>query len=279
MDLEKETKEQNRKDRKERDAQSYRGKPGGKLRGRPNDSEETRISKTLSWILRHGSQSEGLAMRPDGYVQVEHLLRLPKMKSLDFAMLQTMVEKDAKKRYNLVSEIDVSTETERWWIRANQGHSMKSVKLDLKSVNSLADIPTGIAVHGTTRRAWESISEQGLSKMSRNHIHLAQGVPGDGVISMRKSSQILIYIDVQKALDDGVKFYLSDNAVVLTEGDAAGYLRPQYFSRVETPDHKSIPGWEGTPETLEKIQKERIAVDTTEGMTTGLEQKAHALVL
>ena len=54
------------------------GKSGGsaKLRGLPKDSHDVRISKTLSWILRHGSQSEGLAMRPDGYVRVDELVSL-----------------------------------------------------------------------------------------------------------------------------------------------------------------------------------------------------------
>ena len=50
---------------------------GGKpLRGRPNDSPEVRLSKTLSWILRHGAKSERLYMRPDGYVRVSDLVRL-----------------------------------------------------------------------------------------------------------------------------------------------------------------------------------------------------------
>ena len=50
---------------------------------------------------------------------------------------------------------------------------------------------------------------------------------------MRNSTQILIFIDVQKALEAGIKFELSDNGIVLTEGDERGYLKPEYFSRVE----------------------------------------------
>lgn len=74
----------------------------------------------------------------------------------------------------------------------------------------------------------------GLSKMKRNHIHLAQGVPGEGVISgMRTSSQVLIFINLQKALDAGIKFFLSNNGVILTEGDDEGFLRPEFFERVE----------------------------------------------
>ena len=38
--------------------------------------------------------------------------------------------------------------------------------------------------HGTNFEAWNSIAKAGLSKMKRNHIHLAQNVPGEsGVIS------------------------------------------------------------------------------------------------
>lgn len=44
------------------------------LRGRPRDQEDVRISKTLSWLLRHGAKSEGLGMRPDGYVRVQDLV-------------------------------------------------------------------------------------------------------------------------------------------------------------------------------------------------------------
>ena len=99
--------------------------------------------------------------------------------------------------------------------------------------------------------------------MTRNHIHLAQGVPGTSVVSgmsylyckvprlpstvgMRNSSQILIFIDLQKALDAGLQFHLSDNGVVLTEGDENGYLSPQFFQRVEYTNRVPIPGWEGS---------------------------------
>lgn len=55
---------------------------------------------------------------------------------------------------------------------------------------------------------------------------------------MRTSSPVLIFIDVQRALDDGIKFFLSENGVVLTEGNERGYLETRYFQRVETSDGK-----------------------------------------
>ena len=49
-------------------------KKGPRLRGSPRDEEDVRISKTLSWVLRHGAKTEGVAMRADGYVRVRDLV-------------------------------------------------------------------------------------------------------------------------------------------------------------------------------------------------------------
>ncbi|KAH9940894.1 KptA family-domain-containing protein [Epithele typhae] len=259
-----EEQQQRKQDKKERKQQPRRegtaggGKGGGgsKLRGLPKDSHEVRISKTLSWVLRHGAKSENLKMRSDGYARVDDLLALPKMHELDLASLEHIVQKDAKGRYSLVEEIDPLSGQSTRWIRANQGHSIAAVVIDLEPIPSHASIPTGVAVHGTSKRAWEFIKEQGLSRMKRNHIHLAQGVPGSGVISgMRNTSQIFVFIDVQKAINAGIAFYISDNGVILSAGDEQGFLKPDFFSRVETADRKPLPGWdapEGVPQDPSK---------------------------
>lgn len=50
---------------------------------------------------------------------------------------------------------------------------------------------------------------------------------------MRANSQVLIYIDVPKAMASGLKFELSANGVVLTTGDEKGFITPEFFERVE----------------------------------------------
>ncbi len=78
------------------------------------------------------------------------------------------------------------------------------------------------------------VEKHGIHRMSRNHIHCARQVTENGVISgIRKASRILIYINVKRLLDDGIKLYLSKSGVVLTPGDQDGYLKPNYFHRVE----------------------------------------------
>jgi hypothetical protein len=53
---------------------------------------------------------------------------------------------------------------------------------------------------------------------------------------MRKSSQVLIYIDVSKAMAAGLKFSFSANNVVLTAGNEDGFIKPDLFSKVEAAD-------------------------------------------
>lgn len=56
--------------------QSSAPKPPKNARGRPTDDPDTRWSKTLSYILRHGAAKEGLKLRSDGFVRVEDLVSL-----------------------------------------------------------------------------------------------------------------------------------------------------------------------------------------------------------
>ncbi|CAE6468429.1 unnamed protein product [Rhizoctonia solani] len=234
-------------------------------RDRRNESVEIRNSKTLSYILRHGAAKEHLTIRSDGYVRVSDLLARPKLRELDLPGLLKIVSTDQKQRYQLgvqsgsddpnapilpVTPGQATDPTTSLWIRANQGHTLKVADLETKPITDPSEVPC--AVHGTNLKAWESIKEQGLSRMNRNHIHLASGRPGaSGVISgMRNSSQILIFIDVAAAMAAGISFHLSANGVILTPGDSNGLIPPGVFSSVE---RKVDAGWENIPLTREAV--------------------------
>lgn len=144
------------------------------------------------------------------------------------------MEKSDKKRFT-ITRIEGKE-----FIRANQGHSISVPDLELTRIASAADVPKsetsteGVVVHGTNTRAWKDIKKEGLSKMGRNHVHFAIGTPGEShVISgMRSTCQVLIYVDIDKAIADGIDFFLSDNHVVLSAGDKDGYIAPKYFKAV-----------------------------------------------
>eukprot|EP00522_Entomoneis_paludosa_P008414 CAMPEP_0172461998 /NCGR_PEP_ID=MMETSP1065-20121228/42399_1 /TAXON_ID=265537 /ORGANISM="Amphiprora paludosa, Strain CCMP125" /LENGTH=301 /DNA_ID=CAMNT_0013217521 /DNA_START=65 /DNA_END=970 /DNA_ORIENTATION=- len=116
-----------------------------------------------------------------------------------------------------------------WCIRANQGHSLEGINPEflLQEIpnDELAAMPT--IVHGTYFEAWRQIQDSGfLSRMNRTHIHCAAGLLNSTnekgevtVISgMRASCQVHIYISGAHCAKQGIRFFRSDNGVLLTAG-------------------------------------------------------------
>ncbi|XP_030594692.1 tRNA 2'-phosphotransferase 1 [Archocentrus centrarchus] len=207
---------------------SVRGR--GRRRHRGREDRDVCLSKSMSYALRHGASQMGLQMGTDGFLFVEDLLAHPQFRSYSLEDIERVVATNDKQRFKLRSH----PADGRLQIRANQGHSVQVADLELKRlVLGSPDCPAE-AVHGSYLRNWSSIQQQGLSRMKRTHIHLARGLPGeDGVISgMRKDCDLAVFIDVPKALADGIEFFWSENDVLLTAGDAEGKIQPKYFSRV-----------------------------------------------
>lgn len=207
-----------------------RGKRGRGRRGhRGGEDRDVRLSKSMSYALRHGASQMGLQMGTDGFLFVEDLLAHPQFHSYSLEDVERVVATNDKQRFKLCTH----PEDGRLQIRANQGHSVQVVDLELKPVMAGSPDCPAEAVHGSYLRNWSSIQQQGLSRMKRTHIHLARGLPGeDAIISgMRKDCDLAVFIDVPKALADGIKFFWSENDVLLTAGDAEGKIQPKYFSR------------------------------------------------
>jgi 2'-phosphotransferase len=90
--------------------------------------------------------------------------------------------------------------------------------------------PADYCVHGTTAKAVNLIMQNGLSRMSRSHIHFAAS--NKAISGFRTSSEFLIHIDMAKAMADGIQFYKSTNGVILTPGDSDGKLDPKYITHI-----------------------------------------------
>eukprot|EP00939_MAST-03C_sp_MAST-3C-sp1_P003313 g3313.t1 len=187
----------------------------------------------MSWALRHGLVKLKLDVRKDGYVRLAELLKKYNVLSkMSVENVRTIVRECPKQRFSLAF-FDGEE-----YIRANQGHTVKGLVDDEKLLVPVTSrtVPK-ICLHGTYREAWTNIEASGgLSRMKRNHIHFAKGFPGSsGVISgMRKTCEIFIYVNVARCLADGIKFYESANAVLLSPGNSIGFIPLKYFDKVVT---------------------------------------------
>ena len=187
----------------------------------------TTLSKALSTLLRHKAVTDGVTITSDGWVTVSDALRWVKKRHRGFTEedVVQMVAGNDKQRFSLRTRDDGCTE-----IRANQGHSMPEIAVDMTEL-TLATAPP-LALHGTYQRSWETIRTMGLSKMGRQHVHMARDLPGEsGVISgMRASCQVLVYVDVHAAIQAGMRFFESANGVLLTDG-FGGVVPPRFITR------------------------------------------------
>lgn len=217
-----------------RGGSSSGGGSGGGCGGGGKDKIDA-LGRLLTRILRHMASELNLNMRSDGYVKVNDLLKLNlktfaniPLRSHTVDEIREAVRKDNKQRFSLLEE------NGELLIRANQGHTITEVESErlLKAILSADEIP--VCVHGTYRKNLESILESGLKRMKRLHVHFSCGLPMDGeVISgMRRDVNVLIFLDVRKALEEGMKLYISDNKVILTEG-FDGIVPVKYFEKIE----------------------------------------------
>ena len=192
---------------------------------------QVKISKAMSYLLRHGAAEAGLQIRPDGYVVLTSLLEHTSLSGCTVGDAVAVVSSNDKQRFSLYTD----SATGILWIRANQGHTLRAVQDSelLTKITDPKDAP--VCIHGTYYKVLPLILQSGLSRMKRNHIHFAPGFASEkgGVISgMRGDCEVAIYLDVPAALRSGIKLYRSENGVLLSPGDASGSIPPAMFAKV-----------------------------------------------
>uniref|UniRef100_A0A7S4RFP3 2'-phosphotransferase n=1 Tax=Alexandrium monilatum TaxID=311494 RepID=A0A7S4RFP3_9DINO len=214
----------------------------GTCEGRGHDMHRLeQISRKLSQVLRHGDR---VAVREDGFSDVQEVLRLRRLQELRCTLedLQLVVDGspesgNRKERFQLIFD-----EMGGPMIRAVQGFSRKDVIAD-RAYRRLTGADKSLpeaCVHGTYRQHWVSICKLGLlpgglgGRQKRSEVHFACAEPDkDAAVSgMRSDCNLVIWVDLRRALEDGLPFYLSENGVILSPGDAGGCIPTRYFLRV-----------------------------------------------
>ncbi len=171
-----------------------------------NEREKKRISKFMSLALRHKPEFIELKLDKNGWANVQELIEKSKSKDLHFTHenVKEVVETNDKKRFSFNED-----ETK---IRANQGHSIQNVDLEMNVVE-----PPHTLYHGTVAKYMDSIREKGLIKGSRQHLHLSADIETAKNVGRRRGVPVILKIEARKMHEAGYKFYLSANNVWLTD--------------------------------------------------------------
>lgn len=168
--------------------------------------KDKEFSKFLSHLLRHRPDELNLNMDSFGWVEIKELvekLNENSKYSVSMEYLEKIVIEDEKQRY--------AFNEDKSKIRAVQGHSIK-VDLEFPEV-----VPPKYLYHGTGEKFLENILKTGIQRKTRQYVHLSSDIETAYKVGQRHGNPVILTISAYEMYLNGVKFYLSENGVYLTE--------------------------------------------------------------
>ncbi|MCR4869841.1 MAG: RNA 2'-phosphotransferase [Atopobiaceae bacterium] len=178
------------------------------------DARLARISKEVSYALRHAPEEYGLVLDGEGFVPVGELLFAinachPGRAPVTQDDLEEIIAASDKRRHEISDGR----------IRALYGHSVE------KAIERTPATPPGILYHGTTHKALGAIMEEGLLPMGRQLVHLSADVEMAKQVGGRRDAHpVILQVDAASAHADGIAFFLGNERVWLADSVPARYL-------------------------------------------------------
>ncbi|CAG5084512.1 Oidioi.mRNA.OKI2018_I69.PAR.g10659.t1.cds [Oikopleura dioica] len=200
-------------------------KPNIRKRTESWSQKDHQLTRALAGILRHGM----MGFQPDesGFLYLDDILKHHHFKDTlkvgedDLKRVGELEDKKGVKMFELVHDGKL------WKMRARATNNPAGVEVSLKMA---AEYP--VCVHGTWWKAWEDMKKKGISRLGRNPIHFCSGMIGRGGVipGIRSNCEVLVYIDLQRAIKDKIKFYRDEDGVLSTHGNKHSVISPKYFT-------------------------------------------------
>ncbi|GGH45692.1 putative RNA 2'-phosphotransferase [Paenibacillus silvae] len=172
-----------------------------------------KLSKELSYALRHAPWEYELELHEEGWVDISQLLialhESPQWRDVTEKDLEQMIADSEKKRH----EIHAGR------IRALYGHSTP------QKIIKLAAQPPELLYHGTPVRAVSSIMEHGLQPRQRQYVHLSADIETARKVGQRRDGQpAILRVKAGQAAREGILFYHGNENIWLADIIPARYI-------------------------------------------------------
>ena len=165
-----------------------------------------RLSKQISYALRHAPWEYELELDEEGWVHLSQLLDAlnsdPAALNVERSDIEQMIRLADKQRHEIVGER----------IRALYGHSVPG-KLKRKR-----GTPPHVLYHGTSVESIGSIRARGLLPMARQYVHLSTDEETARLVGSRKGDSVIVLrVHSGNAAAGGVVFYEGNSQVWLAD--------------------------------------------------------------
>lgn len=174
----------------------------------------TKLSKEISYALRHAPWEYELELDSEGFVYVEQLINAINEsgnydRPITISDLEHIIEISDKKRHEIQGNR----------IRALYGHSIPM------HISKDVIVPPEVLYHGTTHKALNAILNDGLKPMCRQYVHLSIDTDIAVQVGKRRDPEpIILKIDSGRAYRDGVVFYTGNDKVILADSIPSKYI-------------------------------------------------------
>jgi putative RNA 2'-phosphotransferase len=188
-------------------------RPRGGVGGDPmglNSRKADKAGLFLCLVLRHKPSAAHVTADAQGWVDIAALIAGSQGR-LTRPIIEEIVATNNKQRFA------ISEDGKK--IRAKQGHSIP-IDLQLEPV-----IPPDVLYHGTYPGAVPSIGREGLNKMQRHHVHMAEDTTTATSVGMRKGAPVVFIVNAKAMHAAGFKFYRSENGVWLADRVPPEFLK------------------------------------------------------
>jgi putative RNA 2'-phosphotransferase len=174
---------------------------------------DERLSKLLSFALRHEPKELGLALDAGGWVDLDVLIAALAARDAGVtrARVLEVVRTSDKQRFAL------SDDGAR--IRASHGHS-RGVDLGYAPA-----APPEALFHGTVARALAGIRRDGLTPRRRQHVHLARTPEQAAAVGARRGTPVVLEVRAAEMVAAGHVFLRAPNDVWLTAAVPPAFIR------------------------------------------------------
>ncbi len=179
--------------------------------------QHVKLSKYISYLLRHHPEAAGVTLDEHGWAVVDELIDgVSKTHPITRDVLEEIVRTDAKQRYTISSD--------GTHIRANHGHS---VKVDPEPEETG---PPEFLYHGTAEKSVGSILEKGILPMERVYVHISSDIETAMEVGRRHGKPTVFRIKSVEMYKDGHPFFRSASGLWL-----AREVPPRYLELLKDP--------------------------------------------
>lgn len=175
-----------------------------------DDARTEQLGRLVAGALRHFPDDLGLAMSPQGWVEIPILLDAIRTRHrwANEALLTALIRSDPKERYEIA----------RGRVRARYGHSV-NVELD----HPENEMP--VLYYGAAEEEAERLIEIGLRSASQRYVHLSTSPEKAWHVgTFRTANPKVIRVDAASAQSDGIKMMKVNENIVISDPVPPLYL-------------------------------------------------------